>query len=319
MSPKFLLFILCLYLAMVVSSSVAQVNPSGTHYRLKSGKKVRLDSIYVSDMTFDCEQEGKIRFHDPITDKVGFLGSRGQVVIPAKFNDARPFYNGLALVMHDAKRVCLDGKPYERGKCEHWMWDGVTALIDTSGRIVADHLNDDLIRNLNWYSAKLCKAPSAVKAYTSFKTIDGQYYSILNYEAEFNNWFYDCFLPGAVAGKLVLYDKVRVESMSSRGKEKSYAKNTFRTKYADVMKIKLKAIQSRAIETVIFPSRLNPFIQTSKEFRPYYTDCDEPNEARYPVFEVITTIQVKGGNPKQEHYEFLRTEVGYKLFGVAWQ
>lgn len=366
MSRRFLLFILSLYLAMAVSSAIAQSNkawyryddlkkdlsgykdstgkikirarfsglgrarvfrniiavsesPSNTYYLLKNGKKLAPDSLYVWDMTFDCEQEGKIRFRDPVTDKVGFLDSRGNVVIPANYNDARPFYNGLALVIHHAKRLCLDGKPYDIEKCEHWMWEGTTALIDTTGRIVADHLDDDQTRNLDWYSAQLNKAPAEGDGYRSFKTVDGRYYTFLNYESEFHQWFYKSFLPAAIAGNFALYDQVRLESRSKRRKERCYKKPVFIRKYSGRMKLKLKAIQNRTIETVIFPSKLNPFIHTTKDFAAYYTDCNEHNEAKYPVFEVITTRQLKGGNPMQERYEFLRTVMGYQLISVTFE
>ncbi|RYE16195.1 MAG: WG repeat-containing protein, partial [Sphingobacteriaceae bacterium] len=186
-----------------------------SYYLLKNGQKVARDSLFVWDMSYDCEQEGKIRFHDPVTDKVGFLDQNGQVKIPAVYNDAQPFYNGLALVIHNGKRICADGKPFNKDSCEHWSWNGTTALIDTNGVILADSIDVTKTENLNWYTLKTTTQPADTALYTSFKAKKNGFYNFINYEKEFKNWFYQQFLSGLNQKKMSGYcfQEVTVEGL----------------------------------------------------------------------------------------------------------
>src|SRR5206468_2695683 len=116
---------------------------------LKNGKKTGRDSVYLWDFTYDHEQEGKIRFRDKKTDKVGFFNKEGKIVIPAVYNDAGPFNNGLALVIHDGKRTCADKS------CEHWSWNGINALINTHNKIIADDININETDDIEWATLKI--------------------------------------------------------------------------------------------------------------------------------------------------------------------
>ena len=169
----------------IIAVSDAVTNKS--YYLLKSGKKVGTDSLYVWDMSFDCEQEGKIRFRDNNTDKVGFFGTNGKVAIPAKYSDARPFYNGLAVVLHHGKRICAGGGEVNmKNPCEHWSWDGITAIINSRGQIVADSLDINKLQNINWYSRQIGNTSANDATRVSIKAKNGTYYSFINYEKEFN-------------------------------------------------------------------------------------------------------------------------------------
>lgn len=292
-----------------------------SYYRLKNGQKAGVDSLYVWDMTYDCEQEGKIRFRDPTTDKVGFLDKNGKVAIPARYNDAKPFYNGLALVIYGGKRVCPDGTPYDAEKCEHWVWTGTTALIDTAGNIVADHIDFERTLHLNWYACKLHTAPVTSGDYTSFKAVNGQYYSFIDYQKEFKNWFYHRFMIDVMASNSNpgYYKIVTVDNTAKGNIEKNYSKTDFMNKYLSVMKKKMAGIANGLVDTAILTSDLNNDKQSQREFKLYYTTCGEHNREKYPVFEVLTSRVNKRTNKlEQEHYEFLRTDLGYKLIAVVW-
>jgi len=291
------------------------------YYLLKNGRKVGLDSIYVSDMTYDCEQEGKIRFRDSKTDRVGFFGSDGKIRVPAKFNDASPFYNGLAIALYEGKRICSDGSAYNpKQPCEHWSWSGKTALIDSLGNIIADNIDWEQTRNINWYAMKVSDLPADTSLYESFKTKDGRYGTFINYEKEFNQWFYNSYLSDLTLTNLTrhIFQELSVEGIFKNRLRKTYPKATFIKQFGPTLQAKLTEIRHKNFETVIFTESLNLYIEAGKSFTVYYTDCGEANDKRYPAFDVVTT-HYKGNKEfdYQEHFAFLRTADGYKLISMA--
>lgn len=291
-----------------------------SYYLLRNGQKVGKDSVYISDMTYDCEQEGMIRFRDPKEDKVGFLGKDGKVVIPAVYNDAGPFHNGLALVLHDGKRICADGTPYIVNACEHWIWDGTTALINDRGDVVADSIDLTDTENLNWYSYKTSDRQADTTIYTSLKVKGNRYLTFINYQKEFTNWFYQHFLTGLPEGNLSdhCFEEVTVEELWKRRLRKRYSKASFSKKYGTILQERMSSIKQNKVETIIFREELNAMIFDNKAFQPYYTDCGEPNSAQFPAFEMITeNFDTRHQTSYQEHFSFLRTANGYKLIAIA--
>jgi hypothetical protein len=291
-----------------------------SYYLLRNGHKVGRDSVYVFDMTYDCEQEGMIRFRDPKGDKVGFLGKDGKVVIPAVYNDAGPFHNGLALVLHDGKRICADGTPYIANACEHWIWEGTTALINDRGDVVADSIHLTDTENLNWYSYKTRDGQADTTIYTSLKVKGDRYLTFINYQKEFTNWFYQYLLNGLPAGNLSddCFEEVTVEELWKRSLRKRYSKASFSKKYVTLLQERMSSIKQKKVELFIVREELNAMIFESKAFQPYYTDCGEPNSAQFPAFEVITeNFDTRQQTSYQEHFSFLRTAKGYKLIAIA--
>jgi hypothetical protein len=300
--------------------AVTESKGNKSYYLLKNGQKTAKDSLYVWDMTYDCEQEGTIRFRDQVTDKVGFLSTDGKISVPAKFNDAGAFYNGLALVVYNGKRLCADGTPYKANACEHWSWEGTTAIINQSGTIVADSIDIAATEHLNWYSLKIVPHPLDKTLYTSFKGKNKKYYAFVNYEKEFKHWLYSEFLKQPEVSRLMLscFDDVTVEGLFKHELRKNYSKSAFINQYGALMKSKMEAIKQRKFETEIIRENLNNQVYNSKSFKSFYTDCGEPNVARYPSFDVVTSHYNKQNQfDYQEHFSFLRTAGGYKLVGVA--
>jgi hypothetical protein len=160
------------------------------YYLTKTGEKVGIGSVYLWDNSPDCESEGKIRFRDAETDKVGFFDGRGRVVIPAAYSDARPFRNDLAVVLKDAQKVCPDNTPWsaENGACEHWRWQGGRVLlIDPRNRVVIE--NFPHAGGLDWFSLRFFKTADPDPLRDVFKATDGRYWSFVNFEKEFARWF----------------------------------------------------------------------------------------------------------------------------------
>ena len=71
--------------------AVHEYKSDKTYYLLKNGNRIGIDSMYVFDNGYDEENEGKIRFRDKKTDKVGFFDIKGKIVIPAEYDDAATF------------------------------------------------------------------------------------------------------------------------------------------------------------------------------------------------------------------------------------
>lgn len=188
-------------------------NYSGEKYYLnKEGKKFGKDSIYIFDFTFAEESEGKIKFRDSKTDKVGFFDKNGQVVIPAIYNDAGDFHNGLAIIMKDGVRKCWkenNEKQPEYPNCEHWSWEGKTIMINTNNQELFEIPKENFTNSIDYNNVyKNFKLNENVDSdiYTSYKGNDGNIYSFYSPEKDFKKWFETKFLPdfktnGRIIGK----------------------------------------------------------------------------------------------------------------------
>ena len=188
-------------------------NYSGEKYYLnKEGKKFGKDSIYIFDFTFAEESEGKIKFRDSKTDKVGFFDKNGQVVIPAIYNDAGDFHNGLAMIMKDGVRKCWkenNEKQPEYPNCEHWSWEGKTIMINTNNQELFEIPKENFTNSIDYNNVyKNFKLNENVDSdiYTSYKGNDGNIYSFYSPEKDFKKWFETKFLPdfktnGRIIGK----------------------------------------------------------------------------------------------------------------------
>ncbi len=292
-----------------------------SYYLLKNGDKIGLDSLYIWDNSFDHENENKIRFRDKKTDKVGFFNTDGKIIIPALYNDAQPFHNGLALVIHDAKRKCSNGSPYnEDAPCENWYWDGVSALIDSNNRVVANNININQTENIDWFSARITNSIPDTTLYTSFETPSGEFYSFLNYKKEFKTWFYKNYLRSLnyqiLAAKC--YKELTVEGHFKNKVRLYYSKAFFLDQYRILLLEKMKDIKANTVKTIIFGEDINQYIYKGKKFPAFYTVDGEPDKQKHPLFNVVSTYYKKNKQlDHQDQFFFIRTNGGYELIGIA--
>lgn len=182
-------------------------NYSGEQYYLnKNGRKFGKDSLYVFDFSFVKESEGKIKFRDTKTDKVGFFDKNGKVVIPAMYNDAEDFSNGIAIVIKGAHKQSWksEGEKHEGG-CDHWSWSGgKTLAISTNNKELFEiHDYNDYSYSIDYSQFKLNEKVDP-EIYTSYKATDGNTYSFYSPEKDFNKWFETVFLPDFKKNKTVL-------------------------------------------------------------------------------------------------------------------
>jgi hypothetical protein len=303
-----------------------------SYYLLKNGKIVGRDSVFVFDFSFDCESEGKILFRHG--DKVGFFDKNGTAIIPAVYNYASPFHNGLSIALINAEREKCNG-----GDCEHLGWvGGELVLINDKNEILIDSFNKvKEYDKLNFYSCRINDRSVDTSISVTIPGRNGNSYSFIDNEKEFTKWFYKTFLPAlgdAKAGKYlykeIFYFKKDIGWISVP--QKDYLKS-FPTA------ISSKRFQANELKEIsVVGGSLNPLIFENPSFRMYFDACNRPLEEKYPDFEVTITYYKDRVNPfspdfiekwrpsdfskkyeldYQESVEFLKTADGYKLLSVS--
>lgn len=296
------------------------------YYLLKNGKKVGKDSLYVGQYFLDCENENKIRFRDPINDKVGFFDKNGRVVIPAIYNDVTPFYNGIALAIKNAKRMCVDGTEYSKqNPCEHWRWQGENLLINDKNEILLDSVDLKQFENVDFYSFQ--KNPVSRQAdFIEFKSSNGNVYAFMDLKKQFNQWFYSIFMKKSDAPDLEEYLFPEI-TISKDGELKSKELNN--PKYADyafavedgksflkengaIIRKILKKVTNKEYITTISKSS-TPILLDKVKYSEYFSDCGDYLSQKYPYFEVTIT---NNSGLVLSALGFIRTLKGYNLVEI---
>lgn len=279
-----------------------------SYYLTKTGKIVGRDSLYVFDNSPDCENEGFIRFRDPKTDKMGIFNSDGKIVIPADYSVLSKVHNGIITVLKDAKRESEPGD-------EHFFWTGGKELvIDINNKILIENFKDN--RNLNLYSLEKTKEPNKNAIRDNFIGVDGMYYSFINSEREFTYWLKTTFLSDLSKANLEKHSFDKITYWKEPNGYINESKTKFINQNYTLLKLKLQQLNSSKTDYFITSNGLNPFIFESAEYEIYFNNCNESKDWMYPNMDVII-------NPKnktdfgQDHFEFLRTENGYKLINVS--
>lgn len=285
-----------------------EINDTLKHYYLtKTGKKIGRDSLHIFDNSPDCESEGFIRFRDNKTDKVGMFNKNGDIVIPAKYNELTRVRNGIVIALKYAKK-----KYWEGG--EHYSWTGgQELLIDTNNNALIDNFKFD--NNLNFYTLEKTKKPHTDKIRKSFLAKDGYYYSFVDFEKDFRKWFTNDLLVNLSNKKLInaSFDTITWNSPQSWDKTKS---KQFITNNSLTLKNGLLEILKPNCKYFISIDGLNPFMFEGADFEKYFNNCGEAKEWIYPTMTIVVSHKVKK-DISQNHYEFLRTDNGYKLIHVS--
>ena len=306
---------------------IMAVSEAATHqqyYLLKNGRAVGRDSVYMSgDYEVACESETYILFRDRQKDRVGFFNSLGKPVIPALYNYATPFYNGLAVALVGATRSCWGGGDTLR--CEHLGWaGGRQVLLNQRNEVVADLPATLPTDALNWYSLRR-NAPAPDTATTRTLTAaNGDRLTFTDYRKEFRQWFFGPFAAAVRSGQVpavaaLCFREVTTAGRPFRGWSKS-SRATFVAKFQPVLHERLAAIRPDTPGLNIFDTALNALEYPAPAYRLFWTDCGEHFKEKYPVFEVVLTYPARPADAPvthQEHFEFIRTAAGYQLLSVA--
>lgn len=283
-----------------------------SYYLTKAGKKVWQNSVYIFDNTPDCEGEGFIRFRDKKTHKAGMINGMSEIVIPAQYNDLTNVRGGLVMAIKDAKKKYWHEN--EPSGCNHFSWvEGEDYLIDTNNKIIIDNFKHNY--NLNLYSFKIENAPTQDANRQSFRGADDRYYSFINYEKEFKSWLNEALFSSLSKDKLIESSYGKIYFWKEPEGWKAETSSAFIDKNFELIKNRLSALMRNNAGHLISIDGLNPFIYEGAEFEIYYNNCGQPKEWQYPVITVVIDHKIKNAS-YQDHFEFLRTNQGYKLISL---
>jgi hypothetical protein len=286
---------------------------SAFYYLTKSGKKVQKENLYFFDNGPDCESEGFIRFRDRKTDKAGLLNSKGEIALPATYNDLTPVRNGYIAALEGAKKKFLNAD--EPSGCNHFTWvDGETVLVDTRNRIIIRNFDSE--PPLDFFSIQISSEPSKDVRRHNFMGVDGRYYSFINYKKEFQDWLFSNLLDNLSMEKLLECTYHEIYSWKEPDGWIRQSKHQFIKRNFELIRSRLGEVKSKDSDYFVSVGGLNPFIYDAAEFNPYYNNCGQPKEWQYPVMDVIINQKTKS-DLIQDHFEFLRTDNGYKLISLT--
>ncbi len=297
------------------------------YYLLKNGLKIGLDSVCVREYNdvftgYDCESESKIAFRDKKTSKVGFFDKNGKVIIPAIYNEASPFRNGISTVIIGAKRECLD-KSQDNLNCVYFNWDGGrVALINEKNEIIVDNLKNGTI-DIDWYSLTINSPHIDTTLFTSYIGKANRVYSFRNFDKEFRKWFYGNFIP-KLNDKNAIIDSFLFDEIKYKNDDGIKLLN--KRQFIDFYPKKYLASDLDSTKFQLSPDRANVgeffTIQNSK-FSQYLNYCGDYNFYRFPIYKLWISKKSENKNSLTSRntdnmfFEFLRTEKGYKLIGVS--
>jgi len=170
------------------------------YYLTKEGKEVGLGQLHIYDNGVDCESEGFIRFRDPETDQTGLFNSKGDIVIPAIYNDLTRVRNGMVVALKGAEK-----KYWNHGNhagCNHFSWSGgEEVLLDTANQVLIENFAYD--NGINLYSLEKSNTPSLDPLRKEFVGTDGLTYSFVDFETEFRQWLTDDLFVNLTEEKLI--------------------------------------------------------------------------------------------------------------------
>jgi hypothetical protein len=276
-------------------------------YLTKMGRIIGVDSIYFFDNRFDCENDGFIRFKVRSTEKVGLFNKKGNIVIPPIYNELSNVRNGMIVALKDAEKKQLNGG-------EHFSWEkGREILLDTNHVILLDSFSFE--NKFNLYSIKKTQTIPDEWIRKSFIARDGTYLSFIDFEKEFKEWLLNDLLNNLTSKKLMDASYPTITWENKNGWVKS-RKKKFILENFGIIKNKLSEILNKDAEYFISMGGLNSFLFDGKEFEPYYNNCGDAKEWKYPTMELVISSKLKKDHT-QNHFEFLRTETGYKLISLT--
>jgi hypothetical protein len=96
----------------------------------------------------------------------------------------------------------------------------------------------------------------------------------------------------------------------------SEAKGSFIARNFKLIKLKLLQLNSKTCDYNIFDEGLNPGIYESDEYRDFFNNCGESKDWIYPIKSIVINYKNKK-DIEQDHFDFLRTDDGYKLISVT--
>lgn len=283
---------------------------SGTwrsYYLLRSGKTIGRDSVYIFDNGPDCENEGFIRFRDPVTGKAGLFDKYGHIAIPAQYSDISRVNNGLVWALKDAvAERTVDG--------EHQVWiGGKTLLLDTTHTTLVDPI--DYSGTLDLFSLRMSARDDAQGPEVGFNGTNGQWYIFKDVKKDFETWLRDSLLPELSQEGL---EEVTMDSLPQW--EDGHPIWVPRSSYLEMrysrIRDGLQAIQTSKAESFISVQGLDAYLYDSPEYTQFFNTCGEARREQYPVLVLVINRLLDPKQP-QEQFRFLKMGSTYRFLGYA--
>jgi hypothetical protein len=239
--------------------------------------------------------------------------SKGYIVIPAEYNDLTNVRNGIAAALKGAEKKYADGNKHSG--CDHFSWaGGKEYLIDTRNQIIIDNFKYD--SSLDFFSLKTEQKPTQDANRQSFLGVDGRYYSFNDYKKEFHAWLNSAILSSFSQEKLINAAYKDIYVWKEPDSWISEVCSVFIERNFELIKNRLAVLKNQNADYFISINGLNPFIYKAPEFDIYFNNCGEAKEWKYPVIDVVINHKTES-DLVQDHFEFLRTDKGYKLISVT--
>lgn len=277
-------------------------------HREKGGKFVYLtsqgqiiDSVgpYFFDNGPDAEYNGFIRFKDNHSERVGLLNRRGEVVVPAIYNDLSHVRNGFLTALIGAD-IAREG--------EHtYFVGGEELLLDTLDRVLINSFTFENSQSIDFYSVKQVRLRADLDTTRiNFPSTQSVYYSFENYETAFAKWLENNLLSDFTPQrfKSVLYPEVRVNI--DYGEWQYLSPDTLMDCHYD--RFYQALIRLKDADCEYFYSR--------DSFHPGYGSYRNPtNTDEHPIVKIVITSP----NGVQEYFDFYRTDQEYRLIEATFR
>lgn len=310
-TPKFMGFISAKRFDDIIGVTEQAGNKWSSYYLTKSGRVIGQDSLHIFDNGVDCENEGFIRFRDKQTDQAGMFNSKGDIAVPAVYNDLSRTRNGLIVGLKGAKKESISKDPVD----PHFGWTGGKhVLLNTN--------NEELISNfetegrLDFYSLKIADKPDPDPVRESFKAVDGRYYSFVNFDKAFRSWLKQALPAQFNKTDLLKASYKEITFWKEPTGWISENKNSFIHRNFELIRKQLLEIYKPGADYHIFDEALNPMIYESEDYKPFFNNCGEAKNWLYPAMNIV--INHKGKKDiYQDQITFLKTPEGYRLISFV--
>jgi hypothetical protein len=282
-----------------------------SYFLTKTGKKVRIQNDIFPTRDGDCESEGFIRFRDSKTSNTGMFNRNGDIVIPAEYSFLENVRNGMIIAIKDAEMI------FHEEEYQGWR-GGTEILIDTLNNILINDFSN--ANKLNLFSLEKTKNLHSDSIRDSFLATDDYFYSFINFEKEFKQWFFDDLLVGLTVEKLlnVSFDSIIHWTLNSGYDWIRNSKEQFITDNFDILTKDLFRTLNPNYEYEIAMNWRSPFMYQGVEFEKYNNNCNMPKYWIYPMMHVVIRNKDENSLPRfHNSYGFLRTENGYKLIEIS--
>ena len=310
--PQFTGFTIAGKFDNIVAVSKENDGEWSSYYLTKSGRIIGTDSLHIFDNSFDCESEGFIRFRDPKTDKVGMFDRLGNIVVPAIYDDLTRVRNGMIMGLKGAEKKYWDDH-HEAG-CNHYSWvGGQQVLIDTINNTLIEDFQHE--KPLNFFSLEKTKLAHSDTTRISFLATDSSYYSFVDFEKEFRPWITCDLLNDLTVERLIYSSHDTITWESQNGWAKTHKEKLITDNFKTLKNGLLEILEPK---TDYFISRggLNPYIFEGPQYEFFFNNCGDAKDWVYLTLSIILSHNNKE-QLTQNHYEFLRTDDGYKLISLT--